>query len=268
MGNNELIFTVQIISEEIGNLLHGKIISVGVVWKITSKILLLMEEDPISEKMYQLCKMELKNAEVIMKEIEFEKDKKGALQRCLTHLEFAFGIIREHYRSELGKIKNMICQSFTNGMPWIYSKESQMIYNDMVKIAFYQMVCHIILENKNEKLCSVVKQIPAVTDYSFGEYTEGIRELLGEEQFENILFYRRQEFIRNVSPWAEMIAKPHTTTMYDMSVKMARLAMKGEHPISYTESAFVDFLREKLDRKTVIELIGDSYDDVGKFKIF
>lgn len=268
MNNSELVFTVQIISEEIKNLLQGKIISAGIVWKITSKILLLMEEDPISEKIYQLCKLELQNAEVIMKEIEFEKDKKGALQRCLTHLELAFAIIKEHYQSELGRLKNMICQSFTNGMPWIYSKESQNIYNDMVKIAFYQMMCHKMLENKNDKLCSIIAQVPAITDYSFGVYTEIIKELLGEEQFEHILLNRRQAFIKDIRPWAEMIAKPHTSTMYDVSVKMTRSALKREHPISFHESAFVDFLREKLDRKTVIALIGDSYDDVGKFKIF
>ena len=47
-------------------------------------------------------------------------------------------------------------------MPWIYSKESQDIYNDMVKIAFYQVVCHKMLKNNNDKLCAVLNQIPLV----------------------------------------------------------------------------------------------------------
>lgn len=265
---NELVFAIQILREEICNLLQGEIMSLGVAWEIASRMLLLMEKDPISEKMYKLCKIELHNAQVILNEIKFEKDKNGALQRCLTHLELSFGIIQEHYNSELLKLKNVVFQSFANGMPWIYSKESQEIYNDMVKIVFYQIVCHKMLENENEKLHSIVNRIPAITDYSFGAYTEGIENLLGKEQFQNILSYRQQNFIRSVRPFAEMLAKPHTLSMYDLSVKTMRLAIKREIPGSYTESAFVDFLREKLDRQTVIELIGDSYDGVGKFKIF
>lgn len=51
-------------------------------------------------------------------------------------------------------------------------------------------------------------------------------------------------------------------------ILMGRFAFKGENPVSLNESAFVDFLREKLDKQTVIALIGDSYDDRCKFKIF
>ena len=260
MRNRELVFAVQIIVEEIGNLLQGNLISAGVILKIISKILLLMDDDPVSIEMKQLCKIEFQNVENIMKEIEFEKNKNGALQRCLMHLELSFGIIKDYYLSELGRKKNVICQSFTNGMPWIYSKESQDIYNDMVKIAFYQVVCHKILKNSNDKLCAVLNQIPAITDYSFGAYTEVIKKLLGEERFEPISLNRRQEFIRGIYPWAKLIAKPHRCTIYDIGLKTARFTLKGEYPVSMTESAFVDFLREKLDEQTVVALIGNSYE--------
>ena len=69
-----LLFAVQIIVEEIGNLLQGNLISAGVISKIISKILLLMDDDPVSIEMKQLCKIEFQNVENIMKEIEFEKN--------------------------------------------------------------------------------------------------------------------------------------------------------------------------------------------------
>lgn len=137
MDNREFVFMAQIIKEGILDLLQDNMISMGLVCKITSHILILIDKDPLSEKMYQL----MKNAKTTMKEIEYEKDKDGAMQRCLTHLELVFSTIMNHHDCELCKIKNMIFQSFTSGMSWIYSKESQAIYNDIVKIAFYQMVC-------------------------------------------------------------------------------------------------------------------------------
>ena len=111
MRNRELVFAVQIIVEEIGNLLQGNLISAGVISKIISKILLLMDDDPVSIEMKQLCKIEFQNVENIMKEIEFEKNKNGALQRCLMHLELSFGIMKDYYLSELDRKKNVRSES-------------------------------------------------------------------------------------------------------------------------------------------------------------
>lgn len=168
---------------------------------------LIPYEDPISKLAYKLAKSELSAALEIIANFEHEGDLQGALNRILSHLESASILARNFYIEKIEE-KNVINKHF---VPWFMSKNGQTVNEDIVKICFYQLVCHKLLGSSQERLYQVLSKVPLYSDYEFGNYTEAISRLFNERLWKNIICNRKNEFARNMCTAVDLIDKiPNT----------------------------------------------------------
>lgn len=92
-------------------------------------------------------------------------------------------------------------------MPWFMSKNGQTVHEDIVKICFYQLVCHKLLESSMERLYRILSQVPLNTDYKFGSYTEAMSKLFNKELWESIICNRKHDFASIMCSAADLIDK-------------------------------------------------------------
>lgn len=166
---------------------------------------LLLNEDPVSDLTNKLIKNEFSAALEIISNFEYEGDQRGALHRILTHLEFAFKLANQYYNkmADSDSAKNSL-------LPWFISKEGQMVHEDIVKICFYQLVCHKLLGSDIERLYHILFQVPIHTDYQLGNYTEAVSRLFPSELWDCIIANRKHNFASKMCGVANRIEQfPH-----------------------------------------------------------
>lgn len=202
---------------------------------------LLPNEDPISILTNRLVKNELSSALDIISNFEYEGDKKGALHRILTHLEFALKLANDYYykKSNAENAKNYL-------LPWVISKEGQTVHEDIVKICFYQVVCHKLLDSNDERLYHILLQVPIYTDYQFGNYTEAISKLFDLELWECIIANRKYDFADKMCGAANLIEQ------FPSYLLLSKLLQ------SFCMKKLQNYLEEKLNEEQAAMIINNN----------
>lgn len=132
-------------------------------------------DDPFSDLLLKLSKNHLEITQKIFCNIKNEGNMQGALQRALVHIETAKKCAIDYYTNKMNNtIINLI-------VLWCDTKEAELLEKDVVKLIFYQLMCHKLLGSKTELMKSLILEMPRTAYCGLVDYKYPISNFFGKE---------------------------------------------------------------------------------------